>query len=69
MKCKLLIVLFLVLLSGCSNSIKLTEGKHLRTEASNRTYPEWKSSTEYADYYIEQGIVSNRDEAVELIKK
>lgn len=69
-KYKLLIVIFLlILLSGCSNDINLTEGKHYRGETSNRTFAEWKSTTEYADCYIEQEHVSSQDEAVELIEK
>lgn len=62
-------VFLLILLSGCSGNILLSEGKYPRGENSNRIFDEWKSTTEYADYCIEKEQAKSEDEAVEFIKK
>lgn len=70
MKFNLGITIFLlILLSGCSSDISLRDGKHDRSDTSNRIFDEWVATTEYANYYIEQEHVTNQDAAVELIEK
>lgn len=70
MKFNLGITIFvLILLSGCSSDISLRDGKHDRSDTSNRIFDEWVATTEYANYYIEQEHVTNQDTAVELIEK